>query len=213
AHVRELQPAYQQKWGDDDSFAARLDWQRRLHEAGWIAPQWPAEFGGRGLDIVDQVMCDRVLAELRAPLLAGILGVNNVAPTLMRYGTPEQQQHLQAIQAGTEIWCQGFSEPGAGSDLAGLRTKAVLDGDEVVIDGQKIWTSEGMEATHCLLLVRTDPQAAPHKGISALLVPMDSPGITRRPITQITGEGGFAEVFFDSVRVPRSALLGPLNEG
>lgn len=213
AHVRELQPAYQQKWGDDDSFAARLDWQRRLHEAGWIAPQWPAEFGGRGLDIVDQVMCDRVLAELRAPLLAGILGVNNVAPTLMRYGTPEQQQHLRAIQAGTEIWCQGFSEPGAGSDLAGLRTKAVLDGDEFVIDGQKIWTSEGMEATHCLLLVRTDPRAAPHKGISALLVPMDSAGITRRPITQITGEGGFAEVFFDSVRVPRSALLGPLHEG
>jgi alkylation response protein AidB-like acyl-CoA dehydrogenase len=213
AHVRELQPAYLQQWGDDDSFAARLDWQRRLHEVGWIAPQWAAEFGGRGLGIVDQVTCDRVLAELRTPLLAGILGVNNVAPTLMRYGTPEQQQHLRSIQSGTEIWCQGFSEPGAGSDLAGLRTKAVLDGDEFVIDGQKIWTSEGMEATHCLLLVRTDPQAPPHKGISALLVPMDTPGITRRPITQITGEGGFAEVFFDSVRVPRGALLGPLHEG
>ncbi|WP_109526575.1 MULTISPECIES: acyl-CoA dehydrogenase [Nocardia] len=213
ARVRDLQPTYKEKWGEDDSFEARLDWQRRLHEAGWIAPQWPAEFGGRGLDIIDQVACDRVLAQLRTPMLAGILGVNNVAPTLMRYGTPQQQRHLRAIQSGAEIWCQGFSEPGAGSDLAGLRTKAVLDGDEFVITGQKIWTSEGMEATHCLLLVRTDPHAPPHKGISALLVPMDTPGITRRPITQITGEGGFAEVFFDGVRVPHDALLGPLHEG
>jgi alkylation response protein AidB-like acyl-CoA dehydrogenase len=133
----------------------------------------------------------------------------------MRYGTPEQQAHLRGIQAGTEVWCQGFSEPGSGSDLASLRTRAVLDEgtDEFVINGEKIWTSEGMEADYCMLLVRTDPDARPHKGISALLVPMDSPGITRRPITQITGEGGFAQVFFDDVRVPRSALLGPLHEG
>ena len=144
-----------------------------------------------------------------------MLGVNNVSPTLMRYGTPEQQAHLRGIQAGTEVWCQGFSEPGSGSDLASLRTRAVLDEDtdEFVINGEKIWTSEGMEADYCMLLVRTDPDARPHKGISALLVPMDSPGITRRPITQITGEGGFAQVFFDDVRVPRSALLGPLHEG
>jgi 3-oxochol-4-en-24-oyl-CoA dehydrogenase len=215
AHVQRLLPGHRQKWGDDDSFTARLDWQRTLHAAGWIAPHWPAEFGGRGLNIVDQVACDRVLAQYRAPDLAGVLGVNNVAPTLMRYGTPEQQAHLKGIQAGTEVWCQGFSEPGSGSDLASLRTRAVLDEDtaEFVINGEKIWTSEGMEADYCMLLVRTDPDARPHKGISALLVPMDSPGITRRPITQITGEGGFAQVFFDDVRVPRSALLGPLHEG
>jgi alkylation response protein AidB-like acyl-CoA dehydrogenase len=215
AHVARLLPGHRQKWGDDDSFAARLDWQRTLHAAGWIAPHWPAEFGGRGLNIVDQVACDRVLAQYRAPDLAGVLGVNNVAPTLMRYGTPEQRAHLRGIQAGTEVWCQGFSEPGSGSDLASLRTRAVLDEDsgEFVINGEKIWTSEGMEADYCMLLVRTDPDARPHKGISALLVPMDSPGITRRPITQITGEGGFAQVFFDDVRVPRSALLGPLHEG
>ncbi|MCW2904601.1 MAG: putative acyl-CoA dehydrogenase [Streptosporangiaceae bacterium] len=213
AQVEKLLPAHRQKWGDDESFAARLDWQRTLHGAGWIAPQWPVQFGGRGVDIVDQVVCDRVLAELRAPDLAGVLGVNNVAPTLMHYGTPEQQRHLMGIQSGTEVWCQGFSEPGSGSDLASLRTRATLDGDEFVINGQKIWTSEGMEADHCLLLVRTDPDAKPHKGISALLVPLDTPGITRRPITQITGEGGFAELFFDDVRVPRSALLGPLHEG
>ena len=215
AHVQRLLPLHRQKWGDDDSFAARLDWQRTLHAVGWIAPHWAAEFGGRGLNIVDQVACDRVLAQNRAPDLAGVLGVNNVAPTLMRYGTPEQQAHLHGIQAGTEVWCQGFSEPGSGSDLASLRTRAVLDEDaaEFVINGEKIWTSEGMEADYCMLLVRTDPDARPHKGISALLVPMDSPGITRRPITQITGEGGFAQVFFDDVRVPRSALLGPLHEG
>jgi alkylation response protein AidB-like acyl-CoA dehydrogenase len=213
AHVERLLPAHRDKWGDDDSFAARLDWQRTLHGAGWIAPQWPAEFGGRGVGIVDQVACDRVLAQYRAPDLAGVLGVNNVAPTLMRYGTPEQQRHLLGIQSGTEVWCQGFSEPGAGSDLASLRTRAVLDGDEFVINGQKIWTSEGMEADYCLLLARTDPEARPHKGISALLVPLDTPGITRRPIVQITGDGGFAELFFDDVRVPRSALLGPLHDG
>jgi 3-oxochol-4-en-24-oyl-CoA dehydrogenase len=215
AQVARLLPEHRRKWGDDDSFAARLDWQRTLHAVGWIAPHWPAEFGGRGLNIVDQVACDRVLAQYRAPDLAGVLGVNNVAPTLMRYGTPEQQAHLRGIQAATEVWCQGFSEPGSGSDLASLRTRAVLDEDaaEFVINGEKIWTSEGMEADHCMLLVRTDPDAPPHKGISALLVPMDSPGITRRPITQITGEGGFAQVFFDDVRVPRSALLGPLHQG
>ncbi|HEY1703820.1 MAG TPA: acyl-CoA dehydrogenase [Trebonia sp.] len=215
AHVERLLPLHKQKWGDDDSFTARLDWQQRLHEVGWIAPHWPAEFGGRGLNIVDQVACDRVLAQHRAPDLAGVLGVNNVAPTLMRYGTPEQQEHLKAIQAGTEVWCQGFSEPGSGSDLASLRTRAVLsdDGTEFVINGEKIWTSEGMEADYCMLLVRTDPDAKPHKGISALLVPLDTPGITRRPITQLTGETGFAQVFYDDVRVPRSALLGPLHQG
>jgi alkylation response protein AidB-like acyl-CoA dehydrogenase len=215
AHVARLLPGHQRKWGDDDSFAARLDWQAALHAVGWIAPHWPAEFGGRGLNIVDQVACDRVLAQYRAPDLAGVLGVNNVAPTLMRYGTPEQQAHLRGIQAGTEVWCQGFSEPGSGSDLASLRTRAVFDEEtaEFVINGEKIWTSEGMEADYCMLLVRTDPDARPHKGISALLVPMDSPGITRRPITQITGEGGFAQVFLDDVRVPRGALLGPLHEG
>jgi alkylation response protein AidB-like acyl-CoA dehydrogenase len=215
AQLTRLLPEHRRKWGDDDSFAARLDWQRTLHAVGWIAPHWSAEFGGRGLNIVDQVACDRVLAQYRAPDLAGVLGVNNVAPTLMRYGTPEQQAHLRGIQAGTEVWCQGFSEPGSGSDLASLRTRAMFDEDaaEFVINGEKIWTSEGMEADYCMLLVRTDPDAPPHKGISALLVPMDSPGITRRPITQITGEGGFAQVFFDDVRVPRSALLGPLHQG
>jgi len=211
--VEKLLPEHRAKWGDDDSFEARLDWQRTLHSVGWIAPHWPHEYGGRGLGIVDQVACETVLAEFRAPSLAGVLGVNNVAPTLMRFGTPEQKRHLAGIQSGTEVWCQGFSEPGSGSDLASLQTRAVLDGDEFVINGQKIWTSEGMEGTHCLLLVRTDPEAPAHRGIAALLVPLDRPGITRRPIVQMTGESGFAELFFDDVRVPRSALLGGLHDG
>lgn len=214
----ELLAAHRAEWGDAISFEARMAWQKRLHTVGWVAPQWPVEYGGRGLGIVDQIACDRVLALHRAPLpLGGVLGLNNVAPTLMRYGTPEQKAHLAAIQAGTELWCQGFSEPGAGSDLASLRTRAELVGEghdtEFVINGSKVWTSEGMDATHCLLLARTDPQAPAHRGISALLVPLDTPGITRRPIKMITGESGFAEMFFDDVRVPRSALLGPLHEG
>ncbi|MDB6002906.1 MAG: putative acyl-CoA dehydrogenase [Rhizobacter sp.] len=217
-HARELLPRHRAKWGDDESFEARMDWQRLLHTIGWVAPEWPVEYGGRGLGIVEQVECDRVLAILRAPLpLGGVLGLHNVAPTLMHWGTPEQKAHLPAIQAGTELWCQGFSEPGSGSDLASLRTRAVIEGEgddrEFVITGQKIWTSEGMEATHCFLLVRTDPDAAAHRGISALIVPLDTPGITRRPIQQITGGSNFAEVFYDEVRVPYSALLGPLHGG
>jgi alkylation response protein AidB-like acyl-CoA dehydrogenase len=217
SHLLELLPAFREQWGDDDSFTARLAWQRVLHAEGWIAPQWPVEYGGRGLDIVDQVACDAVLAARRAPALAGVLGVNNVAPTLMRFGTEAQKRHIAAIQSGEEVFCQGFSEPGSGSDLASLRTRAVATGDgedpDFVISGQKVWTSEGMEATHCLLLARTDPDAPAHRGISAFVVPMDSPGITRRPIMQMTGEGGFAELFFDDVRVPASALLGPLHQG
>ncbi|WP_216694496.1 acyl-CoA dehydrogenase [Dietzia psychralcaliphila] len=215
--VDEVLPVHRENHPGDD-FDSRLAWQQQLHAAGWIAPHWPEAFGGKGLGIVDQVEYDRVLGSRRAPVtFAGVLGLNNVAPTLMRFGTPQQQQHLARIQSAEEIWCQGFSEPSAGSDLASLRTRARIEGEgeerEFVIDGQKVWTSEGMEATHCLLLVRTDPDAPAHKGISALLVPLDTPGITRRPITQITGEGGFAEMFFTDVRVPWSSLLGPLNEG
>jgi alkylation response protein AidB-like acyl-CoA dehydrogenase len=142
-----------------------------------------------------------------------VYGVNNVGPTIAAVGTPAQRAHLEAIAAVDELWCQGFSEPDHGSDLAGLTCRADRDGDEYVINGQKIWTSIGMQATHCMLLVRTDPQAPKHKGISALLVPLDRPGIERRPITQITGEKEFAELFFTDVRVPTSALLGPENDG
>lgn len=194
-------------------FETKMAWQRALADGGWVALSWPVEFGGRGLDVRDQVACGLELAVAGVPTMAGVLGINNVGPALMAFGTPEQRASLPKILTGEEVWCQGFSEPEAGSDLASLRTRAVRDGEDFVVDGQKIWTSEGMQATHCLLLARTDPGAAKHHGISAFTLDMSSPGIERRPIRQITGEQDFAEVFFDGVRVPASSLLGPLNGG
>jgi alkylation response protein AidB-like acyl-CoA dehydrogenase len=206
-------PTVRAEWGTDRSLPARLAWQRALAAEGWAAPGWPVEYGGRGLGVRDRVACALELAREHVPHLGGILGLNNVGPALMAFGTPEQKASLPGILSTDELWCQGFSEPDAGSDLASLRTRAVRDGDEFVVNGQKIWTSEGMDATHCLLLVRTDPDASKHAGISALTVRMDTPGIERREIRQIDGEAGFAEVFLTDVRVPVSALLGPLNKG
>jgi alkylation response protein AidB-like acyl-CoA dehydrogenase len=209
----EILPAHRVRWGDSDEWDALVDFQRRLGAHRWTAPGWPIDIGGRGLDVEEQVACEAVFFELGTPTRVAVFGVNNVGPTIAAWGTPEQRRHLQAIVSADELWCQGFSEPDAGSDLAGLRTRADADGDDFVVNGQKIWTSIGLGATHCMLLVRTDPDAPKHKGISALLVPLDLPGITRRPITQINGAAEFAELFFDDVRVPRSALLGPVNEG
>jgi alkylation response protein AidB-like acyl-CoA dehydrogenase len=142
-----------------------------------------------------------------------VFGTNNVGPTIASYGTDQQKVHLSAILNGDEFWCQGFSEPDNGSDLAGLRTRADITDDGFVVNGQKVWTSIGLNATHCMLLVRTDPEAPKHAGISALLVPMDTPGLSRRPIKQINGEAEFAELFFEDMFVPTSALLGPLHQG
>lgn len=206
-------PAFRAEWGDDPSFEGRLAWQGILQTGRWVAPTWAVEHGGRGLDVVAGLACSEVLTEYGAPGTAGIFGVANVGPTIAQWGTDEQKKHLPGILDGTELWCQGFSEPGSGSDLASLQTRAVLDGDEFVIDGQKIWTSDGTRAHYMQLLVRTDPDAPKHKGISSLLVPLDTPGIERRAIKQINGGTGFAEVFFTGVRVPASSLLGPINEG
>lgn len=213
AYLEKVMPRYRAEWGTDHSFEAALAWQRLLADGGWAAPSWPKWAGGRGLGVVDRVQCDAELARVGAPVPAGILGINNVGPALIMFGTEEQRASLPRILSGEEIWCQGFSEPGAGSDLAGLSTRAEITEDGFVVNGQKVWTSQGMQATHIMLLVRTDPDAPKHKGISVLLVPMDSPGIERRPLRQITGESEFAEVFFTDVRVPRSALLGELNDG
>ena len=213
AYLEKVVPGYRAQWGAGSSFEAALAWQRLLAAGGWAAPSWPVEAGGRGLGVVDRVACDAELARVDAPMAAGVLGLQNVGPALILFGTDEQKASLPRILSGAEIWCQGFSEPGAGSDLAALSTRAVLDGDDFVVNGQKIWTSAGMHATHMMLLARTDPAAAKHRGISVLLVPMDTPGIDRRPLRQLTGEAEFAEVFFTDVRVPRSALLGPLHDG
>ena len=210
-------PAHRRRWGREDppSFAQRLAFQRLLAAGGWAAPGWPVEHGGRGLGIAERLACDAVLAQADAPLPLGVLGLANVGPALIEFGTDAQRASLSRILDGTEIWCQGFSEPGAGSDLASLRTTARLtdDGREFVIDGQKVWTSNGMEATHCMLLARTDRTAPRHRGISVLLVPMDAEGVERRPITMISGDQEFAELFFTGVHVPADAVLGPLHDG
>ncbi len=211
--LEEILAEHRRRWGGSAEWDALADFQRRLGAAGWGAPQWPTEIGGQGLGVVDTLACDREFARLDAPNRVAVYGTNNVGPTINSWGTPEQKHHLAAILHGDEFWCQGFSEPDAGSALAGLRTRAELTDDSFVINGQKVWTSIGMHATHCMLLARTNPDAPKHAGISALLVPMDTPGVTRRPIKQINGEAEFAEVFYEDVVVPRTALLGPLHEG
>ncbi len=189
-------------------------WQKRMHEAGYVGRDWPPEFGGRGATIVEQVILYQEMARAESPQLVNRGGVSMLGPTLMKHGTPAQRQRFLAkILTAEEIWCQGFSEPNAGSDLANLQTRAVRDGDHFVVNGQKVWTSMAHVADWCFLLVRTDPRAPKHKGISFLLVDMTSPGITVRPLRQITGEAEFNEVFFDSVRVPIENLVGRLNEG
>ena len=189
-------------------------WQKTMAEAGYVGMDWPREFGGRGAPITEMVILYQEMARAESPQIVNRGGVSMLGPTLMKLGTKAQQQrHLRKILTAEELWCQGFSEPNAGSDLANLQTRAVLDGDDFVVNGQKVWTSMGHVADWCFLLVRTDPSAAKHKGISFLLVDMKTPGITVRPLRQITGEAEFNETFFDNVRVPKDNLVGKLNEG
>ncbi|MBP6813977.1 MAG: acyl-CoA dehydrogenase [Burkholderiaceae bacterium] len=193
--------------------AQAAPWQQKLGAKGWAAPGWPKEFGGMGLSAYDQVRMNDAFDRHGISIVPN-MGITMLGPLLIRYGTDEQRRtHLPGILAGTTRWCQGYSEPGAGSDLAGLRTSAVLEGDSFVVNGQKIWTSFAHEADWIFLLVRTDPQAKKQKGISFLLVNMRSPGITVRRIRNLTGESEFCEVFFDSVRVPAHQLVGSLNQG
>jgi alkylation response protein AidB-like acyl-CoA dehydrogenase len=208
-----LVATHRERWGDSHEWDALVDFQRELGKAGWGAPQWPVAIGGKGLGVVDTLACDGEFARLGAPNRVAVYGTNNVGPTIASFGTDDQKKHLSAILHGEEFWCQGFSEPDFGSDLAGLRCRADITDDGFVVNGQKVWTSIGLHATHCMLLVRTDPNAAKHAGISALLVPMDTPGLIRRPIKQINGESEFAELFFEDMFVPTSALLGPLHQG
>ncbi|NMH95940.1 acyl-CoA dehydrogenase family protein [Pseudonocardia acidicola] len=199
----------------EERFAVLRDWQRTLFDAGWMGLSWPCEAGGQGLSPRHQFVFAEELARAHAPAPIGLIGLDVVGPSINAFGTPEQRaRFLPPLLSGEEIWCQGFSEPGSGSDLASLRTRAVRDGEDYVVDGQKVWTSWGAYADWCALLCRTDPAAAPkHAGISYLLVDMTSPGITVRPIVQMTGDPEFCEVFFDGVRVPAANLLGEENGG
>jgi alkylation response protein AidB-like acyl-CoA dehydrogenase len=211
--LAEALPAHRAEWGDATTFPVRLAWQRRLHAGGWVGITWPVADGGRGATVVERVACDLELGRARAPRIAGIIGVNNVGPAIAAYGTSSQRASLPHILSGDEVWCQGFSEPDNGSDLAGLRFRARPVDGGFVLDGTKVWTSNGLDATHCLLLARSDLDAPGHAGISALLVSLDEPGITRRPIRSLDGLDEFAEVHMSGVEVPASALLGPLHGG
>lgn len=199
-----------------EKIAASKTWQATLYQGGWAGITWPRACGGRGATLVEQLIFNEECAAANAPdsiNLAVALGL--VGPTLMACGTPAQQaRFLPRILRGDDIWCQGFSEPNAGSDLAGLRTRGDVRGDEIVVTGQKIWTSFAQYADWCILVVRTNPNAAKkHDGMSFLLVDMQSPGITIRPLVEMTGEAWFNEVFFDEVRVPRDHVVGEIDRG
>lgn len=201
-----------------DPSPARIEvlraWNRTLAEARYAAIAWPEEFGGRGAGIMEQVVFAEEMHRAGAPGTLNPLGLANIAPAIIEHGTDEQKtQLLPRMLRGDDIWCQGFSEPDAGSDLASLKTSAVLDGDCYVINGQKTWNTLGHLANYCELLVRTDPELPKHRGISCILLDMTLPGVEVRPLKTITGEAEFNEIFFTDVRVPVTALLGPPNEG
>jgi len=192
----------------------RMAWERRLGEDGWIGIGWPEGDGGRGLPWSHQVIFYEEYARARAPARVGHIGEQLLGPTLLMFGTAEQRgRFLPGILAGTQLWCQGYSEPGAGSDLAAVATRARLDGGEWHIDGQKVWTSLAQFADWCFVLARTEPAAQRHHGLSYLLVPMRQPGIEVRPIVQLTGTAEFNEVFFDDARAAAGDVVGAVGEG
>jgi alkylation response protein AidB-like acyl-CoA dehydrogenase len=197
-----------------EKVAVRRAWQKKLFEAGWIGIGWPKEYGGRGASLMQEAIYNEEMARAQAPATANVIGLNMVGPTILAVGTPQQKtRYLPKILSGEEIWCQGFSEPNAGSDVASLQTRGVREGDHFVVTGQKVWTSYGYVADLCILLVRTDFEAPKHKGLSYLIVDMKLPGVSTRPLVQMTGEAEFAELFFENVKVPVENLVGELNKG
>jgi alkylation response protein AidB-like acyl-CoA dehydrogenase len=189
------------------------DWQATLFDHGWMIPGYPPELGGRDATPIQTLVYLEEMAARGVPRSLHFPGYAIVAPSLLEFGTPEQQALAPAAIRGDTIWCIGMSEPNAGSDLAGLQTRAVLDGDRFIVNGQKVWTSYAMVSEKCFLYVRTDPDAPKHKGISLLIVDMDTPGIDVRPLTHITGNADFAEVFFTDVEVPADRIVGEVNGG
>lgn len=189
-------------------------WQRTLHSGGWVGVHWPPEYGGRGASVTQIAIYNEELARANAPHILGKGGITLVGPTLMAHGTEEQRARwMPRILAGDDIWCQLFSEPDAGSDLAGLTTRGELRGDTWIVNGQKVWSSYAQFADWGIALVRTDPNARKHEGISMLAIPMDAPGIEIRPLRQMTGRSEFSEVFFSDVEVPADHVIGPLHDG
>ena len=199
---------------DEEGWDVRLAWERKLGEAGWIGLGWPKAYGGRGVSISQQAIFNVEYVKAGAPARVGFFGEGLLGPTLVAFGTEKQKQRfLPGILRATELWCQGYSEPNAGSDLAAVQTRAVLDGDEWVVNGQKVWTTFAHRADWCFVVARTDPQAPAHAGISYILVPMRQPGVSVRPLRQMTGSAEFNEVFFDDARTPADMVVGEVNGG
>jgi alkylation response protein AidB-like acyl-CoA dehydrogenase len=205
-------PDFEMSEGERKQF--NVDWPNKLFEGGWICATWPSEYGGKGLTTMQGVVLSEEFARAKAPMRGDFFGDTLVGPTILQWGTEEQKRHfLPGILNGQIRWCQGFSEPNSGSDLASLKTTAELDGDEWVINGQKVWTTQGHHADYCFLLTRTDPESPKHKGISYLLVPMKQPGVEVRGITQPDGTAEFCEVFFTDARCPKDNVVGGVNNG
>jgi alkylation response protein AidB-like acyl-CoA dehydrogenase len=202
----------------EESMESRFEylkrWQHKLYDGGWAGISWPKEYGGRGASLMEQVVFWQEMALASAPPLANVLGLGIIGPTIIAFGTEAQKKrYLAKILSAEEIWCQGFSEPDAGSDLANVRCEAKLDGDHYIVNGQKVWNSYGWAADWCELVVRTDPDVPKHKGLTVLLVDMKAPGVDVRPLRQMTGETEFNELFFHDVRVPAANVVGKVNEG
>jgi alkylation response protein AidB-like acyl-CoA dehydrogenase len=200
--------------GEDEAQVWRRDWQRRLHEGGWAGVHWPREYGGRGASLMETAIFFEELGRARGPLPANVLGLLLGGPTVMVWGTDEQKdRYLEPILSAEEIWCQGFSEPDAGSDLASLKTRAVPDGDDWVVTGQKVWTSGAQYSKWCMLVARTDTEAAKHKGLTYFLMDMEQDAVQVRPLRQITGEAEFNELFIEEARIPGENVVGGVGNG
>jgi alkylation response protein AidB-like acyl-CoA dehydrogenase len=192
----------------------RQEWQRKLYDAGWAGISWPQEYGGRGATLIEQAIFAQEAARAEMPPPANILGLAMGGPVVIAHGTEEQKQrYLKPILTAEEIWCQGFSEPESGSDLASLKTKAVKDGDEWVVTGQKVWTTLAQFAKWCMLVARTDPDAPKHQGLTYFLMDMEQEGVNVQPLVQITGEGEFNEIFIDEARIPDENVIGGVGNG
>jgi alkylation response protein AidB-like acyl-CoA dehydrogenase len=201
--------------GEDAIYAWRRDWQRQLYDGGWAAPSWPTEFGGRGATLTESAIYFEELGRARAPLAANVLGLLLGGPTLMMWGTPEQKErYLPPILSGEEIWCQGFSEPEAGSDLASLKTRAVKDGEDWVLTGQKVWTSGAQYSKWCMLVARSETGLAKkHQGLTYFLLDVEQDAVQIRPLRQITGESEFNELFLEEARIPDANVIGGVGNG
>jgi alkylation response protein AidB-like acyl-CoA dehydrogenase len=203
-----------ERGGEAEQFAWRRGWQRRLYDGGWAAPHWPAQFGGRGATLTESAIYFEELGRARVPLPANVLGLLLGGPTLMLWGTAQQQERwLGPILSAEEIWCQGFSEPEAGSDLASLKTRAVQDGGDWVVSGQKVWTSAAQFSKWCMLVARTDPAAPKHQGLTYFLMDMEQEAVQVRPLRQITGEAEFNELFIEEARIPDANVVGGVGNG